>query len=137
MRFWIRKAGSKGAAYYSIINDLRLTDKEDFRKKICKKPLAAVPILWFCLIKIKMQVDTVYQKVIYNSCFLLFLRHVIQKTKEHTLHKWGLIVFYSKNNFCTMNEIKLVWFYSLHRNFFLSKNVIFLYILKIFFTVLL
>ena len=136
MRLLIRKTDSKGA-YYSIVNDLRLMDKEDFRKKICKKPLAAVPILWFCLIKIKMQVDTVYQKVIYNSCFLLFLRHVIQKTKEHTLHKWGLIVFYSKNNFCTMNEIKLVWFYSLHRNFFLSKNVIFLYILKIFFTVLL
>ena len=28
---WIRKRDSKGA-YYSIINDLRLTDKEDFRK---------------------------------------------------------------------------------------------------------
>ena len=27
----IRKSDSKGA-YYSIINDLRLTDKEDFRK---------------------------------------------------------------------------------------------------------
>ena len=41
---WIRKTDSKGA-YYSITNDLRLTDKEDFRKKICKKPLAAIPIL--------------------------------------------------------------------------------------------
>ena len=28
---WIRKRDNKGA-YYSIINDLRLTDKEDFRK---------------------------------------------------------------------------------------------------------
>ena len=28
---WIRKRNSKGA-YYSVINDLRLTDKEDFRK---------------------------------------------------------------------------------------------------------
>ena len=41
---WIRKTDSEGA-YYSITNDLRLTDKEDFRKNICKKPLAAIPIL--------------------------------------------------------------------------------------------
>ena len=44
VRFWIRKTDIKGA-YHSIINDLRLTDKEDFRRKICKKPLAAVPTL--------------------------------------------------------------------------------------------
>ena len=44
VRFWIKKTDSKGA-YYSIINDLRLTDKEDLRKKFCIKPLAAVPIL--------------------------------------------------------------------------------------------
>ena len=31
-----------------------------------------------------------------NSCLPLFLRHVIHKTKEHILHKWGFIVFYSK-----------------------------------------
>ena len=31
VRPWIRKRDSKGK-YYSIINDLRLTDKEDFRK---------------------------------------------------------------------------------------------------------
>ena len=31
VRPWIRKTDSKGI-YYSIINDLRLTDKEDFRK---------------------------------------------------------------------------------------------------------
>ena len=31
VRPWTRKRDSKGA-YYSIINDLRLTDKEDFRK---------------------------------------------------------------------------------------------------------
>ena len=40
---WLRKTDSKGA-YYSIINDLRLTNNEDFRKKICKKTLAAIPI---------------------------------------------------------------------------------------------
>ena len=38
-----------------------------------------------------------------------FLRHAIQKTKEHILHKWGVFVFYSKNNFCIMNKIKQVW----------------------------
>ena len=41
------KRDSKGT-YYSIINYLRLTDKEDFRKKIFKKPLAAIPILLLC-----------------------------------------------------------------------------------------
>ena len=36
MRPWIRKRDNKGA-YYSIINYLRLMNKEDFRKKIWKK----------------------------------------------------------------------------------------------------
>ena len=30
---WIRRRDNKGA-YYSIINDVRLTDKEEFRKSI-------------------------------------------------------------------------------------------------------
>ena len=42
------------------------------------------------------QEDTVYQKVLHNPCLFLFLRHGIQKTKEHILCKWGFIVFYSK-----------------------------------------
>ena len=42
------------------------------------------------------QVDTVYQKNLYNSSFFLFLRHGIQKTNEHIQYKWGFIVFYSK-----------------------------------------
>ena len=71
------------------------------------------------------QADTIYQKVLYDSCLFLFLRHGIQKTKELILHKWGFIVFYSKNNFCVMNKIKLV---------FWVKNLIFSCILKIFFT---
>ena len=33
MHPWTRKSDSKGE-YYSIINDLRLTDKEDFGKSI-------------------------------------------------------------------------------------------------------
>ena len=35
---------------------------------------------------------------------------------------------------CIMNKIKLIRFYSLYRNFCLSNNEIFLYILRIFFT---
>ena len=37
---------------------------------------------------------TVYQKVLHK--FLSAFGHVIQKTKEHILHKWGFIVLYSK-----------------------------------------
>ena len=78
------------------------------------------------------QVDTAYQKTLYNSCLFLFLCHGIQETKEHVLHKWGFTVFCSKKNFCIITKIKLVWFYSLYI-IFLSKNLIFLYIFKIFF----
>ena len=72
-----------------------------------KKTLAAIPMLLFYpqkKIKIMcfhffytVQVDTVYQKVLFNSCLFLFLHHGIQKAKEHILRKWGFIVFYSKN----------------------------------------
>ena len=75
--------------------------------------------------------ETAYQKVLYNPCFLLVLRHGIQKTKEHILHKGGFVVFYSKNNFCIMIKIKHYTEIT-----FSSKNVIFLYISKIFFTLL-
>ena len=72
----------------------------------------------------------------WNYVFSLFLHctSVIQKTQERMLHKWGFIVFCSKKNFCIINKIKLVWFYLLYRNDFLSKKVIFLHISKIFFT---
>ena len=45
-RLRIRKRDSKGV-YYSIINDLSLTDKEDFRKYLQINTLAATPILLF------------------------------------------------------------------------------------------
>ena len=67
---------------------------------------------------------------------LLLICYGIQKTKENIVRKRGFIVFYSKKYFCIMNKAKLVWFYSLYRNYFLSKSVIFLYILLIFFTML-
>ena len=49
VRFQIRKRYSKGA-YYSIINDLSLADK-DFRKYLRMNTLAAIPILLFYLNK--------------------------------------------------------------------------------------
>ena len=72
------------------------------------------------------QVDTVSQKALYISGLSLFLRYGIQKTKKHILHKWGFIVLYSK-------EILYLCFTQI---IFWSKNLIFLYILKIFFTML-
>ena len=104
------------------MNDLRLMIKGSFRKSIL------IEIKIVSTFYITLQVDTsVYQNVICNSCLFLFLHHGIKKTKEHILHKWGFIVFYSK---------KLVWFYSLYRNYFiLSKNAIFRYFKNIFYHV--
>ena len=42
-----------------------------------------------------LQVDTVYQKVLYNSCFCFYVMK-FKTTKEHILHNWGFIVFYSE-----------------------------------------
>ena len=44
LRLRIRKRDSKGA-YYLVINDLILTDKEDFRRYVRMNALAAIPIL--------------------------------------------------------------------------------------------
>ena len=46
----IRKRDSK-EAYYSVMNDLSLTDKEDFRKYQRMNTLSAIPILLFYLNK--------------------------------------------------------------------------------------
>ena len=46
----IRKRDSK-EAYYSVMNDLSLTDKEDFRKYQRINKLSAIPILLFYLNK--------------------------------------------------------------------------------------
>ena len=45
-------------------------------------------------------------------------------------------VLLKKNNFCIMNKIKLVWFYSLHRNYFSEKNCNLFIYFKICFTML-
>ena len=57
--------------------------------------------------------DTVFQKVLYNSCLLLFLRYGIQKTTTYSAQVRLHCVLLKENNFCIMNKIKLVWFYSL------------------------
>ena len=55
VRPWIRKRDSKGA-YCSIINDLRLTDKEDFRKyrfstvKVDTVYQSSLQLMFACLI---------------------------------------------------------------------------------------
>ena len=90
MHPWIKKRDSKGA-YYSIIVDLRLTDKKDFRTSIYIK----IKIMCFHFLY-TVQVDIVYQNVLYNSGRLLLLRHGIQKAEEHILYKRGFVVFYSK-----------------------------------------
>ena len=72
-------------------------------------------------------VDTLYQKVLYNSCLFLFLRHGIQKVKEHILLKWGFIVF---------DWFYCAWFYSLYRNYFFEwKCDLFIYFRNIFYHV--
>ena len=77
MRPWIRKRDSK-KAYYSIINCLRLTDKEDIRKKIWKKTLAAVPILLFCLNKNQKYVSPLFSILCKWTLFIkvFFTTHV-------------------------------------------------------------
>ena len=57
--------------------------------------------------------DTVYQKVHCNSFLLLFLRYGIQKTTAYSAQVRLHCVLLKENNFCIMNKIKLVWFYSL------------------------
>ena len=110
--------------------------KKTFEKKISEIPLATIPILLFCLKKNQncvstffytVQIDNVYQKVLYKSCFFLFLHDEIQKTKEHILHKWGSLCFTQKNNLCIMNETKLIWFYSLYKNYFFDLCDLFIY----------
>ena len=123
-RQWMRKRNSMGS-YYSVINNLRLTENK----------ILEITYEWIhyhmCRFKIKImcfhlfyteQVGTVYQKVLYNSCLSCC-------TNEASL------CFTQKNNFCIMNKIKVVRFI-IHKLFFLSKNVIFLYISKIFFPTL-
>ena len=90
------------------------------------------------LFKLKLKLCAAIFSILYkwtifikNSCLLLFLSHGIQvKKRTYSAQVRLHCVLLTK----IMNKIKLVWFYSLYGNFFfLSKNVIVLYISKIFF----
>ena len=72
--------------------------------------------------------DTVYQKLFTTHAFFCFYVMQFRKQKNISSTSEASLSFTQKNNFCIMNKIKLVLFYSLYRNyFFLSKNVILLY----------
>ena len=76
-----------------------------------------------------------------NGHFLLLfvLRHAIQKTKKHILHKWGVRLHcVLLRKIIYVYWINSDWFDFIHyaEIIFLSKNVIFLYILKRFFYIL-
>ena len=124
----MRKRDSKGA-YYSIINDLKLTDKEDFRKYLRMNTSTFQVILQVahCLSKSSLQFMLVSLFTSWNS---ENKRTYSAKERLHyDLLKKSISVWWIKSNlsdFIHYTEIV-----------FLNKNVIFLYIPKIFFTMLL
>ena len=71
-------------------------DKKDAYNHYRKKSLVGIAIILFYTNKKQnyvflffytVQVDAAYQKILYSSCLLLFLRHETQKTREHILNK--------------------------------------------------
>ena len=100
VRPWIRRRDSKGA-YYSIINDLRLTDKENLSKKISAKPLAATPIILFCLNKSK-------SKLCVFTFFILYKWTLFMKKFFTTHASFCFCVIHfrkQKNIFCTSEAL--------------------------------
>ena len=105
MRIRIRKKYGIGA-YYSIINDLSLTDKKGFRKYLRMNTLAAIPILLFYLNKNQKYMLPLflyctsghYQKVLYN-CFCF---NVMEYRKQNNIFCASevLLCFTQENNFC-------------------------------------
>ena len=95
---WTIKIVSKGA-YYSITNDLRLTDEENFR--IGKKPLAANQILWFCLNK--------------NLNYVFTLFFIVHKWTMFIKISWQLMLLYvftscnSENKITYSAQVRLHW----------------------------
>ena len=105
VRLRIRKRDSNGA-YYSVINDLSLTDKEDFRKYLflyfCSNvfPIFLYRTSRHCLSKSSLQLVLVFIFTSWNS----------ESKKSIFCKSEALLCFIQKNNFCMMNKIKLVWF---------------------------
>ena len=159
LRPWMRKRDGKGV-YCSIINNPSLTDKEDFRKYLRLNTLAAIPILSFCLTKNQNCVSPLF------LCLFQFLRHGIQKLKWDFIVFYsqkkkkkkkninifdGFFLLIIKTKFifnCFLPKKKkkkkkkqinifdgLILFI-IQKSFVWVKNVTFLYILNIFFTML-
>ena len=79
------------------------------------------------------KVDTVYEKVLNNSYLLLFYVMEFRRQINIFCTSEALLCFTQKNNFCIMNKIKLVWFYSLYRNYFFEQKCdLFIYFKKYF-----
>ena len=144
LRPWIRKRDSK-EAYYSIINDLRLTDKENFIKylrmnifilhiTILQKSIGSHSYT-FILFKWKLKLCVSFFSILYKHLWLwyrwtLFIKKIFtthacfyfyvmefRKQKSISCTSAASLCFTQKNNFCIINKIKLVWFYSLYRNY--------------------
>ena len=111
----IRKKDSKGA-YYSIMNDIRLTDKEDSRKyRSLKQNILFHKIMcfhFFCTVKVDIK-----KFLTTHACFCFFVMEFSEQ-KNMLCTSEASLWFTQKNNFFIMNKIKLVWFYSLYRNYF-------------------
>ena len=70
-----------------------------------------------------------------HACFCFYVMG-FRNQKNIFCTSGALLCFTEKNNFCIMNKIKLVWFYSLHRNYFSEKNCNLFIYFKICFTML-
>ena len=83
-RQWMRKTDGMGS-YYSIINDLRLTDNEVLEstykwihQHMCRFKVKIMCFYFFFTV----QVDTVYQNVLCNSYLFLFYIMEFRKQKN-------------------------------------------------------
>ena len=124
VRLWIKRDSKE--SHFSTINDLRLTDKEDFRKYRTLKYninekynfVSTLSRQWTMFIKMFFTT---------HSCFCFCVME-FRKQKNIFCISESSLCFAQKNNFCVTSKIKLVWFYSLYRNNFFEqkwKNVIF------------
>ena len=125
---WIWKRYSKGA-YYLIINDLSLVDKEDSWKYLQMNTLTAIPILLFYLNKIVfLHFFCTSRNYLSKSSLQLMLVSVFVSWNSENKRTCSAqvqlyCVLLKKNNFCIMNKIKLVWkknYTMLHLKIFLE-----------------
>ena len=88
----------------------------------------------FSIFYILYTVDTVYQNVLCNTGCLYIME--LKKQKNILCTREASLCLTQKNNFCIMNKIKLVWFYSIYKNYFFElKYDLFVYFKNIFYYV--